>query len=227
MSTATALAKPAYAYDATTGLITRTPPGGVSEIVGHLKDGALNYVTTHPKIREIIRRMLTDHGVSFSDGSTTPSPQANSVPERDDSVPATDWRTGLKPEVVRAIMRLRREQGFPDVTVEPTPGRRKRSKVMLEKLGDKNPEVVLWRLRYNPAKFHEAYTVLGEGEHEYFEKIKDPESEAILKVKRRLDTVIAKRQVAVLDRRGKLVTICHKPQPHTTADGDNDEGVLE
>lgn len=156
----------------------------------------VDFVTTHPKQRDIVRRVLKDAGRSFTERTAEqiakgPAPEAQTA-----VVARKDWRAGLNPEQVKAMIRLRREQGFPEVDIERT----SEKAPILGKMGDKNPEYVLWLLRYKPAKFAALYGIIGQADVIKYKVWKDPESLATKKKAYKENCVMTKRKTHLTEK---------------------------
>lgn len=194
--TAKATAKARYELLESGAIERIDPEDGQRLLVARLEEGKLSFITTQPRVRMVVRRFLTENNRPFTE--TTPEEiAAGPAPETvKPSETSKDWREGLNPEQVKAMIRLRREHGFPDVEVEKTNQRFVRT----SKLGDKDPEYVLWLLRYKPAKFARIYGIIGQAIVTKYRTKKDPESLATKKIAYRENCVMTKRKTHLTER---------------------------
>jgi len=194
-----ATATPAATYELLpSGAVERIDPDNGDRLLMAKLDenNVLDFVTTHPKQREIVRRVLKDAGRTFTERTAAqiakgPAPETVTVAQA-----RADWRAGLNPEQVKAMIRLRREQGFPDVVVETTTEKFRN----VSKQGDKDPAYVLWLLRYKPAKFAKLYGIIGQAFVIKYDVKKDPESLATKKVARKEFCVMTRRKTHLTEK---------------------------
>jgi hypothetical protein len=154
------------------GRFTRQVPGGEIEHVCDYKDGVLTYVS--PEMRKFhvkVGAMLNQRRWRVNRIVVLGEPVTQTL---SDAAPASETvtlgetktvergpiivRGGLNPEQRKAVNKLRKDQGYPEEVEKDGPPCPK-----LGHLGDKEPAVVEWYLRYEPDEFVRRYKVIGLG----------------------------------------------------------------